>query len=175
MCTVSTCENCLLGSFFISNIVLTKNVVHLLLSPLAPLTRLTIVLVLVINKTDHLHSGIVTAASPLIEISKTAFCLELLPCLKALAYTVIIPEIIEYVLVLSLCVSDFLNEVKFWVLLINCSPHNTCTAPHIVPAVAPARRSIVIKYLNSVIKYACIACCKIHPSSSPAVVIFPLC
>ena len=150
--TVLACKNCVLGIFLVLDIVLSENVIHLLLSPFAPLAWLAVIYVLIIDEADELHSSIVTAAAPCVKVSKSAGSLLLLPCLEALAYAVVVPEVVENILVLALCVSDLLNEVELRVLLVYYSPHNACTAPHIVPAVAPARRSIVIEYLYSIIK-----------------------
>ncbi len=126
MCTVLARKNCHLLGLLEFDVILSQNVVHLGLSPLAPLTCLTVVVVLIVQETDELHSCIVTAASPLVEECKTALGLFLLPCLEALAHTVVVPEVIEYILVLALCISYHLNKVKVGVFLIDNCPHNAC-------------------------------------------------
>ena len=136
----------------VGDIVLTENEVHLLFSPFAVFARFIIVVVLVDNHENELHSGVVSCAAPFVEVSVTALGFSVFPRSVALSKAVIVPEIVKDILVFALSISDLLNKVEFGVFLIYNSPHNSSTAPDIVPAVAPAGGSVVVEYAYSVVK-----------------------
>ena len=171
---VSAGEHGLLFSLLVGDVVVTEDVVDLALCGLAPLTRLAVVVVLVVNCTDQRKCGCIAAASPNIDEYHALLGGLLLEGLEDLADAVIVPEIIEDVLILALCVADLLHHVKLRMLLVDDSPEDGSTAPDVVPAVYPAGCCVVVEDLVCLIEYGSVAGRTVHPCSSPAVIILPL-
>ena len=172
--TVSSCQNRLLFGFLVGNIVVAEDIVDLLSAEFAPLARLAVVMVLVIHSAAECECRSITAAAPDVDKDHALRCRFTLVSAQDLADAVVIPEVIEYILVFALCISDLLHHIKLRVLLIDRSPEDRSAAPYIVPAIYPAGSCIIVENLVGVIEYGGIAGRSVQPCSSPAVIIFPL-